>query len=182
MLFSPGLPGRDTLFCLGSSLALAKRIKEKSWRCIPAHHFGGARIAKEKWVRLVARNFPFIDTVVSGEGEGVILNLVHERLTGDKPKKYIHGNPIQNMDQFAVPDFSDYFKAVKGDPGINQVRLVAEASRGCWWEAISHCTFCGFNGTAMPYRSKTPQRFVDELKLLRSMYKINTFLLTDNIS
>jgi ribosomal peptide maturation radical SAM protein 1 len=129
----------------------------------------------------LAENFPFIDTVVSGEGEGVILDLVHERLRGKKPKQYIHGDPIQNMDDLPVPDFSDYFGAVEGDPGINQVRLVVEASRGCWWGAKSHCTFCGFNGTAMPYRSKTPQRFVNELRLLRSTYKTNTFLLTDNI-
>ena len=32
--------------------------------------------------------------------------------------------------------------------------LLIETSRGCWWGAKAHCTFCGLNGATMNFRSK----------------------------
>ena len=34
--------------------------------------------------------------------------------------------------------------------------LLLETSRGCWWGAKHHCTFCGLNGGTMHFRSKSP--------------------------
>ena len=44
--------------------------------------------------------------------------------------------------------------------------LLFETSRGCWWGAKSHCTFCGLNGETMAFRSKSPRRALDELEQL----------------
>ena len=34
--------------------------------------------------------------------------------------------------------------------------LPFETSRGCWWGAKAHCTFCGLNGGDMSYRAMSP--------------------------
>ena len=41
--------------------------------------------------------------------------------------------------------------------------VVVETSRGCWWGAKHHCTFCGLNGDTMAFRSKSPERAFDEI-------------------
>jgi ribosomal peptide maturation radical SAM protein 1 len=46
--------------------------------------------------------------------------------------------------------------------------LLFETSRGCWWGARSHCTFCGLNGVTMSYRAMTPE---NALKQFASMFK-----------
>jgi radical SAM superfamily enzyme YgiQ (UPF0313 family) len=56
-----------------------------------------------------------------------------------------------------------------------------EGSRGCWWGEKSHCTFCGFNLTAMAYRSKSPERARAELDELSRRYENRTFWAVDNI-
>ena len=163
-----------------ASLALAKRIKEKAPTTPPYVIFGGANCEGDMG-KALADNFPFIDTVVSGEGEGVILDVI-EGLLVEKPlNRYIFGRAVQDMDSLPLPDFSDYFSALEGDAGLGTVQLVVEASRGCWWGAKSHCTFCGLNGSSIAYRSKSPERFTDELDELRDLYKRDAFLLTDNI-
>jgi radical SAM superfamily enzyme YgiQ (UPF0313 family) len=44
------------------------------------------------------------------------------------------------------------------------VELLFEASRGCWWGAKHHCTFCGLNGLSMTFRSKSADRAYSEIK------------------
>ncbi len=45
-------------------------------------------------------------------------------------------------------------------------QLVVETSRGCWWGAKHHCTFCGLNGDTMAFRSKSPERAFAEMAYL----------------
>ena len=163
-----------------ASLALAKRVKEKAAEKLPYIIFGGAN-CEDEMGKAIADNFPFIDTVVSGEGEGIILDIIDGLLTGKPLKRFISSAALQDMDALPVPDFSDYFSALEGDAGLSAAELIAESSRGCWWGAKSHCTFCGLNGASMAYRSKSPRRFIDELQALRDLYKRNKFCLTDNI-
>ena len=56
-----------------------------------------------------------------------------------------------------------------------------ETSRGCWWGQKRHCTFCGLNGSRLTYRSKTPQRVVEELRYLADRYQIRRACAADNI-
>ena len=56
-----------------------------------------------------------------------------------------------------------------------------ETARGCWWGAKHHCTFCGLNGTIMRFRSKSPQRVLDELAQQARRYRSCHFQSVDNI-
>jgi ribosomal peptide maturation radical SAM protein 1 len=56
-----------------------------------------------------------------------------------------------------------------------------ETSRGCWWGAVSHCTFCGLNGNSMAFRSKSAARVVAEIRELERRHAIVRFETVDNI-
>ncbi len=61
-----------------------------------------------------------------------------------------------------MPDFDDYFRdrpEQRRRPAVI-ADLLFETSRGCWWGAKSHCTFCGLNGGTMAFRSKVAARAV----------------------
>ncbi|HEY6249394.1 MAG TPA: RiPP maturation radical SAM C-methyltransferase, partial [Candidatus Angelobacter sp.] len=80
-------------------------------------------------------------------------------------------------------DYEDYFETLHASPLAHLISpgLLAETSRGCWWGEKSHCTFCGLNGTSMKFRSKSPQRVLDELAALSHRYGMRSFQLVDNI-
>jgi ribosomal peptide maturation radical SAM protein 1 len=75
---------------------------------------------------------------------------------------------IREMDQLPVPDFSDYFHGLGQSAAGGAIipTLLIETSRGCWWGAKNHCTFCGLNGLSMAFRSKSAQRVLAELEHL----------------
>jgi len=55
-------------------------------------------------------------------------------------------------------------------PGSTTIEpaLLFETSRGCWWGARAHCTFCGLNSDSMGYRAMAADR---ALTLVRSLLK-----------
>jgi ribosomal peptide maturation radical SAM protein 1 len=59
--------------------------------------------------------------------------------------------------------------------------MVVETARGCWWGERSHCTFCGLNGGTMAFRSKSPERVVEEIAQLRRRYGVRGFWVVDDI-
>lgn len=61
------------------------------------------------------------------------------------------------------------------------VWLPVEASRGCWWGQISHCTFCGLNGDGMGFRKKSWRRVVAETDELAARHGLLPLQFTDNI-
>jgi len=184
-----------------ASLALLKRIGELSPDTVLL--MGGANCEGEMGVETL-RAFPWVDCVVSGEADGIFPQLCRTLLeqgrdadpaalpqgaisqahlrdgAGDSPPP----RPVfRNLDALPVPDYSQYFEALRGStlsPMI-QPGLLAESSRGCWWGEKSHCTFCGLNGTGMKYRSKSAARVVLELEELSRRYGIRSVQYVDNI-
>ncbi|ADO72608.1 RiPP maturation radical SAM C-methyltransferase [Stigmatella aurantiaca] len=166
-----------------ASLALAKELR----RLVPREELtiimGGANCEADMG-KAISDNFPFLDHVVSGEGEGVILDLVKGVLnpgTNRPQPRYVAAPQIENMDSLPMPDFDHYFQAIKDMPMAKRANLTAESSRGCWWGAKAHCTFCGLNGSGMAYRSKDAGKFVHELRTLAQRYGFNFFMMADNI-
>jgi len=175
----PGVVGFTTTFQQNiASLALAKELRSRRSSAELRILFGGANCEADMGLAL-AENFAFIDHVVSGEAEGVIVDLVGE--AGRSMPRFIVGPMVQDMDTLPVPDFDDYFEAIAGTDLESKAALSAESSRGCWWGVKSHCTFCGLNGTTMAFRSKDPDRFADELHTQVRRYGDRGFLITDNI-
>ena len=180
-----------------AALALARRIKEEHPAVLTV--FGGANFDGDMGPEFT-RVFPFIDYAVSGEGDDVLPALVARigrgesgaglpgvtarsgdgLLTGPPPRQ------VAVMDALPDPDFDDYFttlfrlgrERVLGDA---PPRLLFESSRGCWWGQKHHCTFCGLNNLGMAFRSKSPQRVLDELGRLSARYSISNFDAVDNI-
>jgi ribosomal peptide maturation radical SAM protein 1 len=181
-----------------AALSLAKRIKEL--RPNTGIVFGGANCEGVMGQELL-RQFPYVDVVVSGEGDVVFPNIVRTLITGAKVRsssgvysrlgqalpafddKPSNTEMVVDMDSLPVPDFDDYFKACETANLSKTIKpvLLVETSRGCWWGEKHHCTFCGLNGQNMRYRSKTPKRVLSELTLLSDKYPGLTFQVVDNI-
>jgi len=177
-----------------SSLALAKRLKEDTPELLVV--FGGANCEGVMGIELI-RQFPFIDAVVSGEGELIFPLLVKRGLLGERfddlQGVYTRGNigvngyhsnapSVRNMDALPFPEFDDFFKQWEcagleaGSP-----KLLFETSRGCWWGEKHHCTFCGLNGLTMSFRSKSAQRAIEEIEYLTRKYPYSSVAVVDNI-
>ncbi len=181
-----------------ASLALAKRIKRK----LPGTFivFGGAN-AEGVMGAETLRQFTFVDATVSGEGDIVFPELVERVLTA-KPlddlqgvrtqesvasdfeqERFSHARSIDAMDGLPYPDYSDFFDQFRrsGFGRTWQPRIYFETSRGCWWGAKQHCTFCGLNGASMAYRSKSAVRAIEELVFLSEKYHTKDVHVVDNI-
>jgi len=165
-----------------ASLALARAIRQRATKDEIAIIFGGANCEADMG-RALADNFPFIDHVVSGEGEATITELVSSILNreGAAAARHFDGAPVTDMNQLPFPVFDAYFAGIAGTDMESRFNLVAESSRGCWWGMKSHCTFCGLNGGNMGFRAKSPERFWEELRLLRTQWRNGSFMLSDNI-
>ena len=180
-----------------ASLALAKRIKA-AWpeKTIV---FGGANCEGVMGVEL-HRQFPFVDYVCSGESDWLFPELVRRlgtgldvsdldgliyRQNGDTVANGSHAQPVFDLDALPMPDYDDYFTQLE-ESGLEipseQLRLMMETGRGCWWGAKSQCIFCGMNSQTLKFRSKSSQRVLDEFVYLARRYPdTKTITVTDNI-
>ncbi len=180
-----------------ASFALARRLKQRYPHMFTI--FGGANFDADmgpEWVRTV----DCIDAAVIGEGDvafpallsalaaGADLTAIpgvavrtdgQVRVTPQRP-------PSSQLDDLPIPDYEEYFELAE-DVGIlprtghRNVWLPIETARGCWWGAKHHCTFCGLNATTMQFRSKSPQRVLDELAQQARRYRSFHFEAVDNI-
>lgn len=177
-----------------ASLALLRRLK--SLRPDLMTVMGGANCEGEMGQETL-RAFPWLDVVVSGEADDLFPELVERWLDGHSMESLPYGAlsraaPVASpppraragaLDQLPYPDFSDYFEALETSPlrAAIQPGLVLESSRGCWWGQKHHCTFCGLNGQAMGYRSKSGPRLLDELDALTARHRLTSVEMVDNI-
>jgi ribosomal peptide maturation radical SAM protein 1 len=158
---------------------------------------GGANCEGVMGVEL-ARQFPWIDYVFSGESDDALPKLIRrlesiQGAPGEVPGvvSRCHGEPrlaapcapIHDLDRLPDPDYDDYFEELSRCEFGSSIEpaLLIESARGCWWGAKSHCTFCGLNGATMSFRSKSAERVVDELERQQRRYGIHRFLAVDNI-
>lgn len=193
MAQGPDIVGFSTVFhqtC--ACLALARRLK--ALPNPPIIVFGGANCEGEMGLQMIS-SFPWIDYVCSGEADASFPCLLN-RLAGVAADGPIPGvlergaaveparsQAIQAMDRLPFPDFDDYFLRLAASPlaGAFEGHLVFETSRGCWWGAKHHCTFCGLNGDTMAFRSKSPERAFDEIVWLADRHKVTHIGCVDNI-
>jgi ribosomal peptide maturation radical SAM protein 1 len=180
-----------------ASLALAQRIKQYDPKI--SIIFGGANCEGVMGAEII-RQFPFVDIVVSGEGDIIFPELISRILNHNSlldlngvymssnidfigiNNNYLNATSVQNMDVLPVPSYEEYF-AQKASLGLDDLESIIpfESSRGCWWGAKNHCTFCGLNGITMNFRSKTGSRALDELLSLSNSYPGHPIAAVDNI-
>ena len=185
-----------------ASMCLARRIKQV--RPEMQIVFGGAACEGEMGIELL-RRFSEIDYVFLGEADLTFPPVVEQILEG-KPVQLPPGvvgreshaatapaaccelrdapaPMVCRMDDLPYPDFDDYFARLRASPLAERIEPLVffETSRGCWWGQKHHCAFCGLNGSTLAYRSKSPQRAVDELRWLAGRYRVRRASAADNI-
>ncbi|MGH9429338.1 MAG: cobalamin-dependent protein, partial [Terriglobia bacterium] len=132
-----------------ASLALAKRIKAQSPETFIM--IGGPNCEGVMGAELM-RQFPFVDAVVSGEGDLIFPELVQRVLenrslaglqgvysradTGLKvlEGRYSNAPLVEKMDSLPFPDYQDYFEQWENSSIDKRLSpaLLFETSRGCW--------------------------------------------------
>jgi magnesium-protoporphyrin IX monomethyl ester (oxidative) cyclase len=199
---SPRIVGASSVFqqhC--ASLALLRRIKALAPDVTTM--IGGAN-CEERMGPANHRAFPWLDFVVSGEADGFFADLCG-RILAEGPEIPVEELPegvygprhreagaesrvvarpvVNNLDQTTTPDYDDYFVALGSSSIARYVQpgLLVETSRGCWWGQKRHCTFCGLNGVGMSFRSKSPERVLDEFRRLSQRYGVRRMEVVDNI-
>ena len=183
-----------------AALALARRLVERR-PGLPVV-FGGAN-CEGVMGRALLRRFPWVDAVVSGEGERIFPELVDRVLAGRDPSdlpgvltqsqvaaregdeevSVPNAPAVQDMDALPRIDYADHFRhwRASGLGAESAPRLLFETARGCWWGEKHHCTFCGLNGSGMAFRSKSPQRVLEELETLVERHPGFPVAVVDNI-
>ena len=181
-----------------ASFALARRIKQKYPHIITL--FGGANFDGEMGMEYV-RQVAAIDYAVIGEGDYAFpefLIAVQESrdpleiagVVGRRDGKVVKSSSIRplmrQMDDIPTPNY-DHFYSRRDTIQLGENEtwrenpLPYESSRGCWWGAKHHCTFCGLNANGMTYRAKSPERVLEELNELTAKYGTFDFSAVDNI-
>lgn len=129
-----------------------------------------------------------IDYVFAGECEDAFPAFMEEVLAGRRPDdRVIVGAPCNALDALPTPEFSEYYTqlaAALPDSELAKGELVLlpyESSRGCWWGAKHHCTFCGLNAQTMQHREKSADRVIAELRLLLETHPTRKVCVVDNI-
>lgn len=61
------------------------------------------------------------------------------------------------------------------------MHLPIETTRGCWWGAKCHCTFCGRNADRVDFRAKSPARAVAKFESQADRWGLTRFFVVDNI-
>ena len=178
--YSPKVVGLTSVFQQNTAtLAVAARLRQldKTVKIV----MGGSN-CDGPMGRELSQSFPFVDCIVSGEADWVVVSLVRTLLAGESPhtspqvRPYLEavfasGSLIQtkmvnDLSSYVSPVFDGYFRDLGrlsdvGD-GIS-VQIPLETSRGCWWGVKNHCTFCGLNGSTMAFRSRRPDDALQEI-------------------
>jgi magnesium-protoporphyrin IX monomethyl ester (oxidative) cyclase len=201
---SPKIVGCTSTFQQNNaSLALLRQIKALDPTIVTL--MGGAN-CEGCMGQTISDAFDWVDHVFSGESDEVIGDFIDGLIQGVKftplnlPTGVIsrtHQNLITNasgevetpravvndMVNVGKPTYDDYFACLAElelEQDINPGLLV-ETSRGCWWGAKRHCTFCGLNGSGMDHRAKDAKAVLAELEQLSNTYGKSKFEVVDNI-
>jgi len=172
------------------SLAVAKKIKE----LYPDKKivFGGSRTTGELG-RNALRIFPYVDLVVSGEGEEALYKLALQPVDYSQVPNLIYrrdgkvvfsGTTSQaDLNLLPIPLYDDFYRELEfvsttiREFFSYQGRLPVEISRGCWW---NKCTFCNLNIQYKGYREKSVDKIVEEIDFLSDRYEILSFHIVSN--
>lgn len=172
-----------------ASFALARRLKERHPRIVTL--FGGANFDGVMGPELV-RSVDGVDVAVVGEADTAFPLVLRALAEGSDPaavpgvarrgRLTPPAPPARQLDALPTPDYTEYFERIAAlglprDTGW----IPFESSRGCWWGAKHHCTFCGLNGSTMAFRSKSPRRVRAELAQLARRHRGFRFAAVDNI-
>lgn len=183
-----------------ASLALLRRIHELDPGIVTM--LGGANCEGNMGV-VVHQQYPWVDFVVSGEADKLLPELCSQILQHGRhvpaaslpygvlaPVTRTAGVAVnapraivKDLDEIPIPSFDDYYAQLERSPLRDCIIpcIPLETSRGCWWGAKRHCTFCGLNGEGMTFRAKSQERVEHEVRWLSERHGLKRFMTVDNI-
>src|SRR5271157_936592 len=180
----PVVGATTTFHQTAASVALLAQVKRAKPEAITL--IGGANCQGEMARGIASLSAP-IDYIFSGECESIFPDFLRRAVAGEPlpPDRIVRGEPCFDMDSLPEPSFEDYFaqldNALPSWRENKEVWLPYESSRGCWWGARQHCTFCGLNGETMAFRQKSPDRVIAGVQRLLSRYPSRQLGMIDNI-
>lgn len=180
-LLQPGIVGFSSMVQqINPSIAIARMLKETypDMVCV----IGGSNCSDEMGMEIAA-SIPYFDYVFRGEADFVFADFCHDYLHhGTRPPhKLIDCPPPYDLDMVPVPDYKDFFEQVHYRPGNEEIAVIFESSRGCWWGQKHQCNFCGLHTSTIQYRTKSWNKVIDELHHLCREYPIHWFVAADTI-
>jgi len=166
-----------SFYALFSSLALAALLRKLNPK---QHLFLGGHGVSFKVGASVLDHYSFIDTVIQGEGEIPLLQLLNELSLCKKGLRHERrvlsaaGLTAEELNELPTPELDEY-AAMADKKGI-QWSLQVEGSRGCWYDRVRQtgdlkkiCYFCGLDtGT---WRRKQPARTVQQISEMAMKYR-----------
>ena len=167
-----------------ASVALLSQIKRRQPAMITV--IGGANCEGDMARGIASLGAP-IDFIFSGECESVFPDFLQRAVAGQPlpSDNIVRGEACFDMDALPEPSFDEYFEQLESVFPLwrerNEVWLPYESSRGCWWGARQHCTFCGLNGETMTFRQKSPDHMIAGAKRLLLRYPTPRLGMIDNI-
>jgi len=186
---SPRLVGFTCMFDQTlASVAVAKKLRQQvpDLRII----LGGYALEGDPGTTVV-KAFPWIDTVVVGDGEEQIVELAHEAVGGSRPINLLTSGKQRiakrvDIAKSPVPDYANWFADIEDLAEERSVRikpkaLPIESSRGCWWGQVKHCVFCGIDEETLKYRHKPADDTLAMLDVLRARHGDYLFRFADYI-
>ena len=172
------------------SLAIAKKIKELNSEKIIV--FGGSRTVGDLGKRTL-ETFPYIDFIVSGDGEEPLYLLATEYENYKSIPNLIYRNQDKitwnqtdsniDLNILPIPFYDSFYEEMNTvSPEIQQFfhyngKIPIEISRGCYW---NKCTFCNLNIQHKKYREKNVDKIIEEINFLSNKYKILNFQIVSN--
>lgn len=177
-----------------SSIALARRIK--SLKPSVTTLLGGPSVHDTMGVALAECFAACVDHVFTGEADESLPELL-DQIAANAATVNVAGvttrgamsapaHLVESLSAAPAPDFDGFFncRSRLADEGLDVApctSLPYESSRGCWWGAKHHCTFCGLNNLGMRFRTRRDDQVVDDLVQLSDRYGLLSFMASDNI-
>jgi len=169
------------LSCSHDQLLAALAVAERAKRAEPASQvvLGGPQVSGDAAAALLDA-FPWLDWIVDGEADTLAAPLFEALLAGHSPTAAgaapgtsrgvlrAAAQPPVDLDSLPTPHYGEYLQG-RPDKLSYPIELPVESSRGCRW-ALRHerCRFCGLQRGQRRWRSKSAERFAEELRELSS--------------
>lgn len=167
-----------------ASIALLNRIKSKNPNIITM--MGGSNCEREMGEGILSLS-DNIDYVFSGKSEETFPSFLKAVFHSNLPKNKIiqSGEPV-DVEDIPLMDYTHYYEQMRHfslDEIIpkDEILLLYETSRGCWWGQKHQCNFCGLNGDDIVFNQKSCDKIIRELKILLDKHPSNTVIMVDSI-
>lgn len=129
---------------------------------------------KVPWYELAYQS-DLVDSVIVGEGENAIIDVVKNDLRG-----IMHATQLtsKELDDVPLPDFSDYdLSRYQSDMTDDSMAIPITASKGC----VRDCTFCDVGKHWSQFRWRSGAKVAHEMMQLYHMHGYRNFRFTDSL-